>query len=74
MHIIKSAYPDGFDEPVIAILLHEVLKALVYLHAQGHIHRDVKVLNFLVFYVLSFAEVLLSLSLLFSISCLAVGL
>ncbi|GLU11281.1 hypothetical protein SLE2022_280380 [Rubroshorea leprosula] len=48
LHIMKSAHQDGFDEPVIATLLREVLKALVYLHAQGHIHRDVKAGNILI--------------------------
>ncbi|KAL7607114.1 hypothetical protein Lser_V15G20675 [Lactuca serriola] len=48
LHIIKSSYQEGFEEPVIATLLREVLKALVYLHNQGHIHRDVKAGNILV--------------------------
>ncbi|CAN8299862.1 unnamed protein product [Cochlearia groenlandica] len=48
LHIIKSSYQDGFEEPVIVTLLRETLKALVYLHAHGHIHRDVKAGNILV--------------------------
>ncbi|KAF5189778.1 kinase [Thalictrum thalictroides] len=46
--IISSCYPDGLSESSIAVVLKETLNALLYLHDQGHLHRDIKAGNILV--------------------------
>jgi len=48
LNIMKYAFPKGLDEPLIATILKEVLRALDYVHRQGHIHRDVKAGNILI--------------------------
>jgi serine/threonine-protein kinase 24/25/MST4 len=37
----------GLDEPAIAYILREALNALVYLHSENHLHRDVRAASLL---------------------------
>ncbi|KAF9126111.1 hypothetical protein BGW39_006869 [Mortierella sp. 14UC] len=40
LDIMKTAYPEGFDEISIATILKQALQGLDYLHKNGHIHRQ----------------------------------
>lgn len=47
LNIMRFAYPEGLEEPVIATIMRDVLKALDYLHRHDIIHRDIKAGNIL---------------------------
>jgi serine/threonine protein kinase len=38
---------SGFEEAHVAIIMHETVKALEFLHDQNKIHRDIKAANIL---------------------------
>ncbi|KAI5109447.1 STE20-related kinase adapter protein beta, partial [Silurus meridionalis] len=40
--LLRSFFPDGMSESLVAYLLYSVLNALKYLHHMGYIHRGVK--------------------------------
>ncbi|XP_036396924.1 STE20-related kinase adapter protein beta [Megalops cyprinoides] len=40
--LLRTYFPDGMSESLVAYLLHGVLKALEYLHQMGYVHRGVK--------------------------------
>jgi len=48
LNLMKYAYPDGFEELVIATILKQALLGLDYLHKSKLIHRDVKAGNLLI--------------------------
>lgn len=48
LDVLKLSDQKGLEEAIIATILKETLKALIYFHSNGHIHRDVKAGNILI--------------------------
>jgi len=46
--IMKFGFPRGLDEAAIKLILNCTLKAMIYFHGWGRIHRDIKAANILV--------------------------
>lgn len=40
--LLRTYFPDGMSESLVAYLLYGVLKALEYLHRMGYVHRSVR--------------------------------
>lgn len=40
--LLRTCFPDGMSESLIAYLLYGVLKALEYMHQMGYVHRGLK--------------------------------
>lgn len=45
--IMQKAFPKGLPDTWIAIIMRHCLEALQYIHAQGYVHRDIKVCHML---------------------------
>ncbi|XP_032891077.1 STE20-related kinase adapter protein alpha isoform X1 [Amblyraja radiata] len=46
--LMNTHFTDGLNEPTIAYILQGVLKALVYIHRMGYVHRSVQASHILI--------------------------
>uniref|UniRef100_A0A1A8FEA6 STE20-related kinase adaptor beta n=1 Tax=Nothobranchius korthausae TaxID=1143690 RepID=A0A1A8FEA6_9TELE len=56
--LLRTYFPDGMRESLIAYLLYGALKALEYLHQMGYVHRGVKASHILLYGALKALEYL----------------